>query len=388
MALEAEPRLPEDPYLRAVASALEASDQWGVVYDATWRIAYATSSQVEYLAPYGYRFDEMVGVHVLDWVGESFWAMNHQYCLDVGGFVLADTPGGKDELRSLANEEIRHLVDEMRPNSAPAISTKVHGLQMNDVTVAADLTFLRLRDEHGHFAGSVFFQKPGGSALTQSFMTSLLSPRAVAQIQSAFHAARRPAAILCADLDGSTPLSRRLPTANYFRLTRRMVFSADRCIVRAGGLVGRHAGDGVTAFFLAETLGSESAAASACIATARSMRFAASEVAARSDLEAGDVVMRFGLHWGSTLYVGAITTEGRFEVTALGDQVNEAARIEACASGGRALASKELVERLSAEDVRTLGLDVDQLHYDALGELSTATEKARRDAPLIAVCEI
>ena len=46
--------------------------------------------------------------------------MNHQYCLDVGGFVLADTPGGKDELRSLANEEIRHLVDEMRPNSAPA----------------------------------------------------------------------------------------------------------------------------------------------------------------------------------------------------------------------------------------------------------------------------
>ena len=113
---------------------------------------------------------------------------------------------------------------------------------MNDVTVAADLTFLRLRDEHGHFAGSVFFQKPGGSALTQSFMTSLLSSRAVAQIQSAFHAGRRPAAILCADLDGSTPLSRRLPTANYFRLTRRMVFSADRCIVRAGGLVGRHAG--------------------------------------------------------------------------------------------------------------------------------------------------
>ena len=50
--------------------------------------------------------------------------------------------------------------------------------------------------------------------------------------------------------------------------------------------------------------------------------------------------MRFGLHWGSTLYVGAITTEGRFEVTALGDQVNEAARIEACASGGRALASR------------------------------------------------
>jgi class 3 adenylate cyclase len=167
-----------------------------------------------------------------------------------------------------------------------------------------------------------------------------------------------------------------------------MVFAADRCVVRAGGLVGRHAGDGVTAFFLAETLGSESAAASACIGAARSMRLAASEIAIRSELDSDDIVLRFGLHWGSTLYVGAITTEGRFEVTALGDQVNEAARIEACASGGRALASKELVERLSAEDARTLGLAADQLHYDTLGELPTATEKARRDAPLIAVCEV
>ena len=31
-----------------------------------------------------------------------------------------------------------------------------------------------------------------------------------------------------------------------------------------------------------------------------------------------------GLHWGSTLYVGQIATSGRSEVTALGDEVNEA----------------------------------------------------------------
>lgn len=98
--------------------------------------------------------------------------------------------------------------------------------------------------------------------------------------------------------------------------------------------------------------------------------------------------MRFGLHWGSTLYVGAITTEGRFEVTALGDHVNEAARIEACATGGRILVWKELVERLSAADATRLGMDVDRLHYSALGELSTATDKARRDVPLISVSEI
>ena len=59
---------------------------------------------------------------------------------------------------------------------------------------------------------------------------------------------------------------------------------------------------------------------------------------------------RFGLHWGSTLYVGSISTAGGNEVTALGNEVNEGARIEACASGRRALASKALVDRLDATD--------------------------------------
>ncbi len=98
--------------------------------------------------------------------------------------------------------------------------------------------------------------------------------------------------------------------------------------------------------------------------------------------------MRFGLHWGSTLYVGNITTAGRGEVTALGDEVNEAARIEACASGGRALASKELIERLEPEAAASLNLDPDGITYTPLADLDTATDKARRDAPAIAVCDV
>lgn len=67
------------------------------------------------------------------------------------------------------------------------------------------------------------------------------------------------------------------------------------------------------------------------------------------------VVLRFGLHWGATLVVGQILTSGRSEVTALGDEVNEGARIEACATGGRALASEDLLERLAPEDAAALG---------------------------------
>jgi class 3 adenylate cyclase len=94
------------------------------------------------------------------------------------------------------------------------------------------------------------------------------------------------------------------------------------------------------------------------------------------------------LHWGSTLYVGQIATSGRSEVTALGDEVNEAARIEACATGGRALASKDLIERLEADDAAALGLDPNRVTYTALGDLGIATEKARRDAPAVVVCEV
>ncbi len=137
-------------------------------------------------------------------------------------------------------------------------------------------------------------------------------------------------------------------------LGRRLVRAADDCVIDAGGLVGRHVGDGVVAFFLAETAGSESAAARACIAATRALRSVLREVAARSDLASEEVTMRFGLHWGSTLYVGQIATSGRTEVTALGDEVNEAARIEACATGGRALASKALIERLEPVDAAVL----------------------------------
>ncbi len=121
---------------------------------------------------------------------------------------------------------------------------------------------------------------------------------------------------------------------------------------------------------------------------ARALSASARDVALRSELAPDDVVLRFGLHWGSTLYVGNIATAGRTEVTALGDEVNEAARIEACATGRRALASKDLLERLDPDDAAALGLDPDRVTYTRLSELNTATEKARRDAPAIAVYDV
>jgi class 3 adenylate cyclase len=302
--------------------------------------------------------------------------------------TLADTAGGRDELRELVHPALRDIVDQL-PSAPPSPTRSVpaHGMHVG-AAVLYFVTTVRVHDAIGRPVGTALLMKPGAGMAILATLAVGIDQRHLERMQHVAKAGRRPAAIMFADLEASSPLTRRLPTASYFAFVRRLARVADQAVIDAGGLVGRHAGDGLVAFFLAEAAGSESAAARACISAARSLRSALADVATRSNLAADEVVLRFGLHWGSTLYVGQVATSGRTEVTALGDEVNEAARIEACATGGRALASKVLVERLGRDDAADLGLDPDRIAYTPLGDLATATEKARRDAPAIAVCEV
>jgi class 3 adenylate cyclase len=105
-------------------------------------------------------------------------------------------------------------------------------------------------------------------------------------------------------------------------------------------------------------------------------------------LKVADCRLNVGVHWGANLYIGQVATEGRLEVTALGDAVNEAARIEQSATGGRVLASKPLLERLSAEDAAALDLDPARLSYELVAELQGVPDKAARDAGSIAVSDV
>jgi len=307
----------------------------------------------------------------------------------LGPLVLADTPGGDEELRRLVDPRLRDVVETLHPSTRIVATSFVWGTPIVTGRRSRILgTAVRVPDGEGRLAGTVLVPKPEANMSLLATVTALGDLRHFNQMQSVAQAGRRAAAILFADLESSSQLARRLSTASYFSLARRMVRAADQCVVDNAGLVGRHVGDGVVAFFLAETAGSESKAARSCIQTANDLRAALSEVAARSDVPPEDLMMRFGLHWGSTVYVGQIATSGRTEVTALGDAVNEAARIEASAAGGRTLASKNLIERLEPDDADALGLDPDRVTYSALATLPSASEKARRDAPAIAVCEI
>ncbi len=382
-----------------MARALSFTGHWAWIVDSQWQLVFATDEIRRTfgggeLAPMPVGQTHMFGPEWFaasrKWMfGANTDEINRMFFARMGGLALNDMAGGREELRDLVDPVLHDLIDTLEPVDAPALARLSEGTGL-DASDPLDISLLalRIRDNTGRLAGTAVIAKPSAGMHSISMMVAHSDAQHLNQIQVVAKAARRPAAVLFADLEGSSPLAKRLSTADYFTLTRRLVTAADQCVVEAGGLVGRHVGDGVVAFFLAESLGSESAAARACIAAARKLRSAAADVATRCGLEAEDVVIRFGLHWGSTLYVGAITTGARSEVTALGDEVNEGARIEACASGGRALASKDLIERLIRDDASALELDPDHMVYTALADLPTATEKARRDAPAIAVSDV
>jgi class 3 adenylate cyclase len=391
--------LPEDPALAEMAVAMRDAGRWAEIVDAEWRLVYMTDDLRLGAGAMVERVDVPLGGHTFGpelvsarerWrTGSVALDAARQVFTQIGPLVLADTPGGRDELRGLVDPRLTDIVDALVPaDQLVAYSFACNGYGVEGSRPRMLMSAVRIRYADGRLAGTAVIMKPEASMSVLATIVAQGDLEHFERMQSVAKAGRRPASILFADLESSAPLARRLSTAAYFALGRRLARTADRCVVDAGGLVGRHVVDGVVAFFLAESAGSESTAARSCIQAARTLRDGMSEVAARSDLAPEDLTLCFGLHWGATAYVGQIATSGRMEVTALGDEVNEGARIEACATGGRALASKALIERLDREDAAMLGLDPDRITYTPLADLPTATAKARRDAPAIAVCAV
>lgn len=389
--------LPDDPMLAEVAVAIRDSHDWAWIVDREWQLRYMTDEHrfsfgagAEMVAaPLGeYLFGpEMVG-RSAEWVTglnrPELWA---PMLRAVGGLMLYDAEGSAGQLRADVDPALHEIFDELWPEDATARAFLATGTYLGSPFRVMGKA-LRIRDVTGEVRGTLFLFQPAVGMGVIGTMAFALDPGHLERMAAVARASRTPAAVLFADLEGSSVLSRTLSTANYFAVGRRIVRATDQCIVEAGGLAGRHVGDGIVAFFPTVAFDSESDAAKGCIAAARSVQGAMGDVAERSGLQPDDLVMRFGLHWGSTIHIGNITTAARFEVTALGDEVNEAARIEACATGGRTLASKPLVERLDDKAATELGIDRDRLTYTQLSDLATATEKARRDAPAIAVCEL
>lgn len=283
------------------------------------------------------------------------------------------------------DEIIDQLFEGMEPVEPPPFYTNHFEFVQGDLPPASITEFtMALRNDQGERIGLVIMFDPALPATVLN-LVARGDEEMYRRMAKLTEPGRHKAAVLFADLQSSAVLSRRLPSAAYFKLIRAITTAMDEVVVAERGIVGKHAGDGLTAFFLSEDLGSGSAAARAAITAARKITEAAARAAKEVGdetglIESADCNVNVGLHWGGALYMGQLVTGGRLEVTALGDRVNEAARIQESARDGEVLASKSLIEHLSDEDATALGLDADGVIYRPVAELDSVTEKALRDA--------
>ncbi len=370
-----------DDELRRVVDALEATNWSAVVTDAGWRIVWS-SGELALILGDDAASDLGVGRHMLETGAlRAFRVVTDESVADWvrvhAPYALHDGPHSREELAGLVDDRFRRLVEEAEPQEAPPRWTLRMAVgREDDVGVIAHGERVVAAD--GRSLGYAFIY---GSALPASVLwfVNQGDQRMFHRIAELVEPKRRPAAVLFADIEGSTSLSRRMSSSAFFDLIRGVTGAADDAILDAGGVIGKHAGDGVSAFFLADQVGSAPGAALAALRAARDIATAAAE---------RDVAMRIAIHWGATLYIGQLATGGRLEVTALGDEVNECARIQDSAAGGQLLATKQLVERLDPADARAEGLEVVELRYALVGELPGAGEKAVRDAGTIAVADV
>lgn len=409
--MSSQPSLPDDPRLAAIAEQLERTRGASLLTDDEVTLVWVSPELRKLLRD---ATDEELGLgkHIVEAYMTGVWSSKvtlesqMKALLEEFPLCMHNTPGGKEGLKEIfrralpswdkqtewvadpdvdQGEIVDQLFKGLDPVDPPAFWASELDFVEGDLPPAKIVELhIRLYDEDGAFLGTAVMYDPGLPATVLS-LVARGDEEMFGRMARLTEPGRRKAAVLFADLQASAVLSRRLPSAAYFKLVRAITTAIDDVVVHYKGIVGKHAGDGVTAFFLSDDLGSDSDAVRTAIEAAREITAAAAvaakEVGEETGLiESADCHVNVGIHWGGALYMGQLVTGGRLEVTALGDRVNECARIQQSAREGEVLASKSLIEHLTDDDAETLGLDPDSVIYRTVAELDGATDKALRDA--------
>jgi class 3 adenylate cyclase len=380
--------------LRELAEQLDCHRWAAELVDERWRLVWVSEELLamrgddEAQLAYGQHFLKRgaAGFSVLAESSREAWLRTNI------PFILDGPDGDRDAIVEMLGPDLAVAMGELEAQTPPPRWISAFDFARGEFFGRASYMGECVHDEDGELIGYLFLYTPALPARLLSLLVR--GQRSLYErMAQLLEATSRPAAILFGDLEASSALARKLPTAGYFSLIRSLRTRFDAAVADLGGIVGKHAGDGVSAFFLAEQVGSQSAAARAALETARGLGDVTAALAAcladdGVPLEKVDCRLNLAIHWDANLYIGQVATEGRLEVTALGAAVNEAARIEQSVQGGRIVATKSLLERLCNEDAAALGLDPGRMTYEALADLEDLSEKAARDAGTVAVADL
>ena len=134
-------------------------------------------------------------------------------------------------------------------------------------------------------------------------------------------------AVLFADVRGSTTLAEQMTAKDYAELMNRFYLAATRVLIRHDAIIDKLIGDEVMALFIPGIAGEQYRTRAAQAATDLLEAFG---YGSESDpwLDVG-----VGVHAGPA-YVGSVGPDGMADLTALGDAVNTAARLQGLAKEG------------------------------------------------------
>jgi len=140
--------------------------------------------------------------------------------------------------------------------------------------------------------------------------------------------------MLFADVRGSTALSEKMSPSEFSRLINRFYTETTKLINAEDGLVEKLAGDAVAAFWGAGFAGPD------YIRRTLEAAMKISAAMARYKIPVG-----IGVHSG-VAYFGAMgTPDGLTDITAIGDEVNTAARLASKAAAGEIIVSEQVIQR-------------------------------------------
>jgi adenylate cyclase len=153
--------------------------------------------------------------------------------------------------------------------------------------------------------------------------------------------------MLFADVRGSTALSEKMSPTEFSQLINRFYTESTKIIVDEDGLVEKLAGDSVAAFWGAGFAGPDY--------VGRTIKVA-QELLRR--MERQKIPVGIGVHSGVAFFGAMGTAEGLTDISAIGDEVNMAARLASKAAAGEIIVSEQAL--------KSAGLDGSELEARSL----------------------
>ncbi|MDQ3985893.1 MAG: adenylate/guanylate cyclase domain-containing protein [Actinomycetota bacterium] len=383
---------PTDPLLARYAECY-AELGWSVmILDAEWRLQWA-SDEVREFVRVSEGTDVGYGRHIAEALLGEPWisaiaaeSLETPLFADVAPYIVHDLQQRRRRVADVLPESMHQYFDAVEPKAPPhVLRARFLAVDPADPELPpfpAQCSMSQIYDSDGDFHGWLVIMFMDVSPNLMSLL-SRGNEEMYERMARLVEPLPRQAAILFCDLSASGELSRQMSSISYFRLIRSLWTGIDDAVADEKGVIGKHAGDGASAYFLVDELESPSAAACAAIRTAQRIHDLSREIF-RDTLDT-ECQMRVGLHWGGSLYMGQLVPRGRLDVSALGNEVNEGARIQEAAGPDETLVSKQLLEQLLPDDAAALGIDLEKVTYQPVAEIAPRVEKVMRDVGNLSV---